>query len=252
MLVTTAIRALYDEDVLDIMTYLGLQQAPMRNTHYSYGCEEPHELAAAFVGHGFGLCDTYWNATACSIQEEEMAYQQLVSISFSRTGIAFSQAGMWDAYIRDGYDDRLSDSIGFAGFGSDDWRYGDREGYWNAVKKHLNCKFQPNSRHNISKVFIFDESAEGTIEGQRLGEEMEAFVRTLMEDRQHRPYDVQVFRNESLYVTAIGAARLALRGTYAHQEQGLTLTDKHELRKRAPNPLYCPWTAWDLADDSYC
>ena len=61
------LRALYHEEILDTAKYLGLHLLALP----SY--DQPHELVAAYVGHGMGLCPSYSNVTKC--REENYAMQ---------------------------------------------------------------------------------------------------------------------------------------------------------------------------------
>ena len=252
LLVTTAIRALYDEDIQDIMTYLGLTQAPLRHLPgLRAGCEAPHELAAAYAGHGFGLCETYWNATACDLEERQISFEMVVGVSISRTGIALSQAVLRYAYVIDGYDETLYDAVGFEGFGGEDRMRQSMEEYWRFVEKALKCHVHRNNRYNVSKVLIFDDAAEMEVDGHTMGYEMKSVVTGVLREWQD---DVKVLKSEPLYVTAFGAAKLALRGRYVRdkdQEIGERWREK-ELKKKAPNPLGCHWYAYNLAGVNHC
>lgn len=246
---TMGIRALYDEDVLDIMEYLKLGQLPLR--HYPWrgilGCETPHELAAARAGYGLGLCESYWNGTACDEEENAMPRTMVAGVSYSEHAVALSTARVQGADIIDGYD-VLDVAVGF-GIGDEMRRSAPNQTeYWKALATNMSSDIF-NFHRNWSAIFLYGPSIDEPVAaGRTAGDELEGILRALI-SRRNEGGPPQVFRADAGRVSAVGAARLALRGRFVDEvpEVAPQWSLLGPIGTGSPSPWECPWYAGELA-----
>ncbi|KAL9107552.1 MAG: hypothetical protein Q9227_007552 [Pyrenula ochraceoflavens] len=119
--------ALYQDDIQDAFEYLNLEYLTPKN----YFRPLVWETAAAFAGHGFGLCTHPEDTTSCQSEEAGMKEQTVLSVHYSRSALTTSLAilrtatDLWEPAYRHREDFSLGHDSA------------DKDEYWNAVKKHL-------------------------------------------------------------------------------------------------------------------
>jgi hypothetical protein len=69
--------ALYHDDISDGAAYAGVR-AHARGSGHS-----PHEVVTTYVGHGHGLCASYWDQQRCFDEESKLPGASLLSIEYT-------------------------------------------------------------------------------------------------------------------------------------------------------------------------
>jgi hypothetical protein len=249
LLVTPALQALYDEDIRDVVEYLGLRQidAPRLHGHPhgpgDMGCQGPYEAQAAFLAAGLGMCRQWWDPSACKAEVDGWSLEYVLTLEYTRAGIVISRAGMRIAEIPIGYpyNAEMYSWAGFGLFGSDSQSRNENEdGYWRNISAAVTSRLHgAGSWYNISNVFIFGESA-----ASEDGRKLESIVRAVL--GQVQDLEPLFHRTDAMYAVAKGAAEMAKRGgpQWANVTAPATAGNvvRHErLRSTAPDPLACPW-----------
>lgn len=101
------ILALYQEDILDAVEYVGLESPDIR-----FETQLQHKWAAGMAGHDIGMCHDYSSRAACGEEEMTWPKQSNLAVLLTAGGLECS----WDSYFRSAY---------FGGVGGDEMR-----GYW--------------------------------------------------------------------------------------------------------------------------
>ena len=86
----TTLYALYQEDIIDAGTYLGVE------TLYGQYLNQPHNMVAAYAGHGLGLCEDYQDYKACEEENSDMPSRDVLLVEYSEHALLLHVA----SYVR--------------------------------------------------------------------------------------------------------------------------------------------------------
>jgi hypothetical protein len=278
MVITPAIRALYDEDVLDMMIYVRMGQLPLREGYGAYdnGCEEPHELVAAYAGRGFGLCKTWWNATAC--KEEDDAQWRGLNLTRAQTivvvelsPVAMSIDSTWSSMtsaMQPTWEGAWRSGIRFFDAPGDSYKWAE---IYTLLEKHL-PEAIPYDREWYTPIqAIHFIGPGGTADNHRL----KTLVQKVL--REHNPPIPipDILDANPHYAAAVGAAEMGRRGqfitrspwgwkvayggtaptsavanaTREEMTEGLELEMDLKRRALAPDPWACSWYSYSWDED---
>lgn len=187
--------ALYEEDVNDAIEYAGLK--PLTGSSFD---QQPHELAVAIAGSGFGLCEHYHDAEKCREEENRFPREQVLAISYTKDALEVSLSTMENAYQT--YESKNSHFI--------DWNLGEgsladysrADAYWmNVRRKILELSYRDYAKKPITQVLLLGESAPG-----------ETFHRVLLAALHEFQDELPtIHRADPIYLAAKGAAEFAKR-----------------------------------------
>jgi len=123
--------ALYQDDVQDAFEHVGLEYLEPER----YYKPLLWEAAAAYAGHGLGLCEHPDDPEACREEEEGMPEEVVYVVDYSRAALFTSlvvmqtATGLWEPDVRH----RESFTLGLDGKA----RFTSEDAYWSAVKQYL-------------------------------------------------------------------------------------------------------------------
>ncbi|KAF2875121.1 hypothetical protein BDV95DRAFT_591851 [Massariosphaeria phaeospora] len=86
-----ALHALYYEDIEDAANYLKLRTLPGNHWH------PPHEITAAYAGHGMGLCEDFNDQETCRKQGLELPLRLILLLEFTETALLLQIKHMREA-----------------------------------------------------------------------------------------------------------------------------------------------------------
>jgi hypothetical protein len=87
-----ALPGLYQEDIADVATYLGLR---MLSGNHVYA---PHTIIAAYAGHGMGLCESYTDKIKCTEEGLELPVRRTLLVEISENALLLHTKIMREAY----------------------------------------------------------------------------------------------------------------------------------------------------------
>jgi hypothetical protein len=93
-----AMYGLYQEDVVDAATYLGVK------TLYGQHLYQPRNIVAAYAGHGLGLCENYQNKEACRQEGLQLPVHDTLLIEYTKQALLQHARVMREAYDLAGRD----------------------------------------------------------------------------------------------------------------------------------------------------
>jgi len=191
--------ALYQDDVEEAFEYVGIEYVEPKN----YFRPVFWETAAAYAGHGFGLCEHYTDPETCAAEEESMPSESVFAVHYSRTALTTSLVVMKTALALWEPDYRHTENfaLGFDAIGDDK----NEEKYWDAVRDELRAimiRYQYYERP--SKILLTGDMALN-----------ETFTRVLKEAMVNVMGKVPpIFSSDPELITAKGAAEIGRRNNF--------------------------------------
>ncbi|KAI9855694.1 MAG: hypothetical protein M1813_009656 [Trichoglossum hirsutum] len=188
--------ALYQDDIREAFEYVGIEYVEPKN----YFRPLFWETAAAYAGHGFGLCEHYTDPEACAAEEERMRLESILAVHYSRNALTTSlvvmsaATALWEPDYR-----HIEDfTLGYDAISGDE----SEEKYWNAVRDGLQAlMIQHKHYEHPSKIILTGDMALD-----------ETFTRVLKEAMVDVMGKVPpIFSSDPEFVAARGAAELRRR-----------------------------------------
>lgn len=190
--------ALYDEDISDAFQYIGLRYLRLELFH-----QLMYETRTAYAGYGFGLCSNYTDPPACQHEHEEMEWEVVMSVLYTRSAltvthsIVHSEAYLWEPPYRhiedftlglDAREDNPSEQY-----------------YWEAVRDRLRqLLVELANGAQPTKILLMGESVHNAQFQRILREVLDSTIET-------KP---TLFQDDPVGVAAIGAAEIARRAPW--------------------------------------
>ena len=127
---TLHLAALYPEDMLDVYEYVKLEYLSL-----PMGDKMLYETSAAYPGYGYGLCNDYMESESCEKEEEDMDWDVVMAVLFTRTVLTVTLSITKSAYylFEPDYRHRSNFDLGY----DSKTRQQDEQGYWSAVTNQL-------------------------------------------------------------------------------------------------------------------
>lgn len=94
----TRLAGLYEEDINDAASYLGLM------TLRGYHLHQPREIIAAYAGNGMGLCEHYEDVSQCNQEGSALPLRQVLSVQIVHTALVLNTEGVRQALDVADYD----------------------------------------------------------------------------------------------------------------------------------------------------
>ena len=171
----------------------------MHSVIYEHSPRWPiREFTAAYVGHGMGLCQDYFNADSCEKEEEQMIDANTLAISFTNQALAIDLQKMGKAE---------GESSSYFNSYATDWTLGHAtkpsdaevlEDYWKNVREAIRKLVL--GKTPVEKILLF---------GERVSQDLYSQVKQVISPLQDEL--PQYYRTDAGYIAAEGAAKLAKR-----------------------------------------
>ena len=189
--------ALYQDDLQDMATYLGLRYVTPRREFHPFVWES----ASAYAGHGRGLCKSWYNDTECS-QEDVQTLPEiaLLSVHYSRTALTVAlsmiqgASSIWEPEYRHAE----NFSLGREALA----RYPREEDYWRDARRHLLIILEEYTGFTKPHLVILTGDAD---DGEFTAHLEDALLG-------HMGRVPEILSNQSTVVAAMGAAEFMRRG----------------------------------------
>lgn len=187
--------ALYGEDISDALKYADLEPLTDRSLQL-----QPHQLSAASGGAGLGLCEHYEDFETCKQEEQDLPYEQVLVISYTKDALEISLAAMKSAYQP--FEPESHHLIDWALGESSLDNYSRADAYWIVVRRRiLELGYSEYPKKQITAVMLLGESAHNE-------EFQHNIIAALLEFQDDLPV---IHRADPLYLAARGAAEYAKR-----------------------------------------
>ncbi|KAF2734092.1 hypothetical protein EJ04DRAFT_577142 [Polyplosphaeria fusca] len=180
-----ALPGLYQEDIADSASYLNLLM-PAGNHRYP-----PHEIVAAYAGHGMGLCKSFTNKDQCRKEGLELPVRPTLLAEGTETAVIFHVASMREAIDLASSDLDLSIS---SGLGSPDAKF---------IPQHV--------AQLLRKRYDRLPERPKTITVILTGTKWEGFQTAIKQGVEEAGFEAQILSANAEFVAARGAAELAWR-----------------------------------------
>ena len=201
--------ALYQEDVLDLFTYLHLKYIDV-----SPFSELLYETSAAYAGHGLGLCSNYRQAALCIGQMQNMTSERVLAVELTNSVLAVHEGKVSSAY----YLEEGSSSSAFnhhLGLACLNTTLSEVV-YWENVRNFIEHKITSDQKHLPKKVILYGESATNDYFNQ--------LIKNILEDFSPSGKSPLVFNDHPEFILARGAAEFAKRSYYQHTKGKKTVS----------------------------
>ena len=129
---TLHMAALYPEDMLDACEYAKLEYLSFP---FHIRDNMLYETSTAYAGYGYGLCDNYREREGCKKEQDDMDFDAVMAVLFTRSVLTVTLSGMHSAYYlwEPDYRHYSNFSLGY----DSKTRQQNEQGYWNAVTNQL-------------------------------------------------------------------------------------------------------------------
>ena len=197
--ITPNLPALYEEDLLDVFEYVGLDFVTLDQPRFF---DYLYETSAAYAGYGFGLCTNYRNQTDCQREERGMNATNILSILYTDDILTVDLDLVASAYYI--YFPRtLNASEFYDGYLTGGLGKGRRADYWDHVEERMSKTLGSWRGAFLSKVVLMGNRVEEENFRRRLDRALLA--------RGNRP---ELLSWEAEFVAAKGVAEMAKRQPY--------------------------------------
>lgn len=202
---------LYEKDVLDALQFENILGPAIWQSVTPYSeYNHPHTAAAAYAGHGLGLCNNYTDIGACRKQEEEMQEEKVYTITYTNNSMHATLSRIsalrpeYEAY--DPTRAAMSFSLGYSSLGARK----EEHYYWAKICVFL-AQLPRSFQHDgpITKVVLVGD---GILREDPLT--LAAVVEDVLTDYQTHP--AEVFADDPVFASALGARRMAVRWQSMH------------------------------------
>ncbi|KAI1843511.1 hypothetical protein JX266_010337 [Neoarthrinium moseri] len=187
--------ALYQDDIQDAAAYSGIKYVIPKGLHDPF----VWETAAAYAGHGFGLCKHWQDDDACADEGKQMPSETILAVHYSRTALTVSLTVISQALWAWEQDYRRVENFTL---GSDSIKsYPNREDYWTDVKDtilSINTQFP-----------LFPKPGKVLVTGDLDGGDFIDFLRSTMEE--YLGTAPHFLTNDTTTAAAKGAAQFMRR-----------------------------------------
>ena len=205
--------AIYQDDIQDILTYARLEHVTIRSNSHPV----LWETAAAYAGHGLGLCKDFCDAVKCRQELADYPHRTILSVHYAPNALTLSLAVVWAAPSLWEPSYRRRDNFYL---GSEEARGGPWDGdfwqeyYWERLRDEISDFFA----HDVDAylpaqiVMFLGESAPV--------DKDEPFARLVMKSlEEYQALPSEVYYKNATTVTAKGTAELVKRNWYTELKE---------------------------------